>query len=216
MKNKTGMKIAKKYQPALELVEADFDGTWAYTNPGYKFASTDCHTAVADTQKEVYKDIQSITTCDCQECKDVIEKQEREAAEAVETEAAEEEVTTEEAESTIQEVIESKVAFEYPEVEEAFTEYMRVKIDFDNYVETLETEGFSIYSEDEVEALEDDLLNAEVIFKEALQGSVWNITEKGLSGAQYAKAYHNSPDKAMEFSVTLCEIKGFGKDVING
>src|SRR5699024_4051809 len=128
MKNKTGMKIAKKYQPALELVEADFDGTRAYTNPGYKFASTDCHTAVADTQKEVYKDIQSITTCDCQECKDVIAKQEREAAEAVETEASEE-VTTEEAEATIQEVTESKMAFEHTEVEEAFTEYMRIKIE---------------------------------------------------------------------------------------
>lgn len=68
MENKTGMKVAKKYQEAIAVIEKDCDGVWAYTKDGYKFASTDCHTAHEFNQKDAYNQIQSIVPCECEQC----------------------------------------------------------------------------------------------------------------------------------------------------
>ena len=69
MINHTKMRVPKKYEDKLELIERDMDGVWAYTNVGYRFSSTDAHTAVTDTQKELMKDIRSIEPCSCKQCK---------------------------------------------------------------------------------------------------------------------------------------------------
>lgn len=75
MNNETKMRIPKKYHDALELITKDVDGVWAYTNPGYRFSTTECHTASADSQKDLMRDIQSIEPCDCEACKKHIEQE---------------------------------------------------------------------------------------------------------------------------------------------
>jgi hypothetical protein len=68
MKNLTTMKIPAKYTAALELVERDTDGYWAYTNRGWRFTTTTSHTAANDTQAQLMRDIRSIEPCDCLDC----------------------------------------------------------------------------------------------------------------------------------------------------
>ena len=68
MRNYTGMKVAKKYEDKIELIEKDMDGVWAYTEKGYKFESSDCHTERQDNQKELYKAIRTVVPCDCKQC----------------------------------------------------------------------------------------------------------------------------------------------------
>ena len=73
MKNNTKMRIAKKYQHMIEEISAEFDGlytmTWAYSKPGYYFGNSGCHTENGYTQKELYKAIQTLQKCECEECK---------------------------------------------------------------------------------------------------------------------------------------------------
>lgn len=79
MKNNTKMRIAKKYAHAIEEIHKDMDGVWAYTVPGWKFGSTDCHTAMEYTQKDLRKEISTVTECDCKECQSLIERDDSEA-----------------------------------------------------------------------------------------------------------------------------------------
>lgn len=69
MKNTTNMKLAKKYEDKVKLVEKDFDGYWGYSEKGFMFKSTGSHTAHGETQKEFLSDLKSITKCDCKDCK---------------------------------------------------------------------------------------------------------------------------------------------------
>jgi hypothetical protein len=69
MKNTTTIKVPKKYQHMLELIEKDSDGYWSYSNPGYQFAGMGCHTAHEDTQKELLEMISTLEKCDCEGCK---------------------------------------------------------------------------------------------------------------------------------------------------
>lgn len=69
MKNTTSIKIPKKYQHMIELVEHDSDGYWAYTNNGFYFPSMECHTAHEWNQKDLLEKIRDIEKCECHECK---------------------------------------------------------------------------------------------------------------------------------------------------
>lgn len=70
MKNTTNMKLAKKYEDKVELVEKDFDGYWGYAKKGYMFENTGSHTAHGENQKEFLADLKTISTCDCKDCKE--------------------------------------------------------------------------------------------------------------------------------------------------
>ena len=94
MRNYTGMKIAKKYEDKIELIEKDMDGVWAYTEKGYKFESSDCHTERQDNQKELYKAIRTVVPCDCKQCQ-------AEEVEEVEEVKAEQPEELEEATATV-------------------------------------------------------------------------------------------------------------------
>lgn len=81
MKNNTKMKIAKKYQHMIEEISAEQYGhkvhevqTWAYSKPGYYFGRSGTHTENGYTQKELYKAIQTLKKCDCEECKKELER----------------------------------------------------------------------------------------------------------------------------------------------
>lgn len=85
MKNNTKMKVAKKYESMLEEISAEQYGhkvhevqTWAYSKDGFKFGSSDCHTENGMTQKELYKAIQTLQPCDCEECKQALEEESEE------------------------------------------------------------------------------------------------------------------------------------------
>lgn len=76
MINNTKMRIAKKYEYMIEEISAEQYGgkvhevqTWAYSKAGYMFGSSGCHTENGYTQKELYKAIQTLQKCDCEECK---------------------------------------------------------------------------------------------------------------------------------------------------
>jgi len=70
MINNTKMRIAKKYQHMIEEITAECDGmTWVYSKPGYYFGRSGTHTENGYTQKELYKAIQTLKKCDCEECK---------------------------------------------------------------------------------------------------------------------------------------------------
>lgn len=68
MVNTTSIKIPKKYEHMLELVEQDSDGYWAYTNVGYYSPYMDCHTMREDTQAALLFEIRRIKPCDCDQC----------------------------------------------------------------------------------------------------------------------------------------------------
>lgn len=69
MKNTTSIKIPKKYEAALELVEKDADGYWAYTNHGWHSPDMECHTMHEDTQAALLEKIRRVKPCDCEDCK---------------------------------------------------------------------------------------------------------------------------------------------------
>ena len=71
MENTTTIKIPKKYQSKLQVVEKDGDGYWAYSEKGFYFAGmgSECHTAHEDTQAELVKMIRTVKSCGCEECK---------------------------------------------------------------------------------------------------------------------------------------------------
>lgn len=68
MKNNTKIKVAKKYQGMIELIEKDSDGYWAYAKDGFYFGGMGCHTAHEDTQKELLAMIRTLKECDCDDC----------------------------------------------------------------------------------------------------------------------------------------------------
>jgi hypothetical protein len=72
MNNTTSIKIPKKYESKLELVERDSDGYWGYTIKGFYFEGMggECHTAHEDTQHELLQMIRTIKSCDCKHCKE--------------------------------------------------------------------------------------------------------------------------------------------------
>lgn len=72
MKNTTTVRVPKKYQPMIELIEHDSDGYWAYSNYGYHFSGMggDCHTAHEDTHKDLLNMIRTLEPCDCRECEE--------------------------------------------------------------------------------------------------------------------------------------------------
>ena len=80
MKNYTGMKIAKKYEAGIEEIYKDIDGVWAHAAAGYYFESMDTHTAHEDNQKDLYKVIQTLAPCECEECENMKAADEAEAA----------------------------------------------------------------------------------------------------------------------------------------
>ncbi|WP_163530861.1 hypothetical protein [Halobacillus ihumii] len=79
MKNETNIKVPKKYQGMIEIVENDGDGYWAIAKEGYYFGNMGygVHTAHEYTQKEILAAIRTIQECDCEQC----EHNEEEAAE---------------------------------------------------------------------------------------------------------------------------------------
>ena len=70
MRNKTSVNVPKKYQFMIDEVYHDSDGYWAYTNKGFRFNDTECHTAHGDTQSQLLQDIRSLGKCECDECTD--------------------------------------------------------------------------------------------------------------------------------------------------
>jgi hypothetical protein len=60
MVNNTTIKVPKKYQPMLEVVDQDGDGYWAYAREGYIFKGMGCGTAHEYTQKELLDMIRTI------------------------------------------------------------------------------------------------------------------------------------------------------------
>lgn len=68
MKNSTTIKIPKKYQAMISEVYKDSDGYWAYSEDGFMFTDTECHTAHEDTHKDLLRVIRSLAPCDCYEC----------------------------------------------------------------------------------------------------------------------------------------------------
>ena len=87
MKNYTGLKVAKKYEPMIEEIYKDFDGVWAHAEAGYRFESSDTHTERQDTQKDLYKTFKTLVPCDCEECQYIIdEKVEEEELQELEEE----------------------------------------------------------------------------------------------------------------------------------
>lgn len=71
MLNTTTIKVPKKYEAAIELIEKDIDGYWLYTNPGWCIETMGhgCHVASTDTQAQLMDDMRSIKECDCDKCK---------------------------------------------------------------------------------------------------------------------------------------------------
>ena len=62
MTNKTNVKVPKKYQSMIELIEyeEENEGYWLYSNEGYIIGSTGCHTSSVDTQKQLLEEIRTI------------------------------------------------------------------------------------------------------------------------------------------------------------
>lgn len=58
--NRTKIRVPKKYQHMLELVEKDGDGYWAYAREGYIFEGMGCRTAHEYTQKELLEMIRTL------------------------------------------------------------------------------------------------------------------------------------------------------------
>lgn len=69
MKNRTKIKVPKKYEHMIEEIFHDSDGYWAYSNPGFEFEEMQCHTAHEDTQSRLLSVIRSLRPCECDECK---------------------------------------------------------------------------------------------------------------------------------------------------
>ena len=92
MRNHTGLRVAKKYEPMIEEIYKDFDGVWAHAEAGYIFESSGTHTERQDTQKDLYKTFKTLVPCDCEECQYIINEKTEEENEVEEVEEAQEEV----------------------------------------------------------------------------------------------------------------------------
>lgn len=69
MQNLTKIKIPKKYQDKLELIDNEgSEGYWAYSNKGFQFGGMGCHTAHEYTVKELLAMIRTLEPCDCEQC----------------------------------------------------------------------------------------------------------------------------------------------------
>lgn len=69
MKNRTTIKVPKKYQHMLEEVFQTPDGYWGHSKDGYFFQATEGHIAKGNTQAELLQDIRTLMECDCEDCK---------------------------------------------------------------------------------------------------------------------------------------------------
>ncbi len=67
MKNLTKVKVPKKHQHKIELLEKDSDGYWAYLKPGF-ISDMETHMVHEDTVKELMEGIRGIEECDCEDC----------------------------------------------------------------------------------------------------------------------------------------------------
>lgn len=74
MKNETNMKVPKKYHHMISEIYHDSDGYWCYTADGFYSPYMDCHTIHEDTQKQLLEVIRGIEPCDCEECKEEINR----------------------------------------------------------------------------------------------------------------------------------------------
>lgn len=73
MNNATSVKIPRKYESMIDVIEKDSEGYWAYSKKGFCFGGMDsrgCHTAHEYTQAELLKMVRSLKTCDCDHCKE--------------------------------------------------------------------------------------------------------------------------------------------------
>ncbi|GEK57110.1 hypothetical protein CHL76_02155 [Marinococcus halophilus] len=97
MKNNTNIQVPNKYQGMI--AEVDFEGKamgyWAYTEKGFYFPSTGCHTGHEDTQAELLKVIREVKPCNCEECteEEVLVEEENEEEEETATENVEPKAT---------------------------------------------------------------------------------------------------------------------------
>lgn len=60
MENTTTLKIAKKYEAGIKLIEKDGEGYWAYAEEGYIFENTDCATIHEYTQADFMKAVRTL------------------------------------------------------------------------------------------------------------------------------------------------------------
>jgi hypothetical protein len=68
MYNNTNIKVPKKYQHMVREIGKEADGYYAYSQDGYYFKDTDCHSAFEDTQRQLLLTIKSLDKCTCEEC----------------------------------------------------------------------------------------------------------------------------------------------------
>lgn len=72
MKNSTTIRVPKKYHHMITEIYKDEDGYWAASSNGYMFSLSECHTAHEETHKDLLRVIRSLTSCDCEECRNGI------------------------------------------------------------------------------------------------------------------------------------------------
>jgi hypothetical protein len=87
MQNTTSVKVPKKYEHMIKLIEKDDEGYWAISEDGYYFGGMGAHTAHEYNQKELLAMIRTLRECDCEQCKPEEEMEEEEvvvAEEAIE------------------------------------------------------------------------------------------------------------------------------------
>lgn len=83
MKNTTTLKISKKYEAGIKLVEKDGEGYWAYAEEGYIFENTDCATIHEYTQADFMKAIRTLVKVETETLvQDKVENQEATTVEA--------------------------------------------------------------------------------------------------------------------------------------
>lgn len=70
LKNNTKVKIPNKYRHAINEIDFDGDMYWVYTNKGYMFSTTQCHTENAYNQNELLTVIRQVHECNCSKCKE--------------------------------------------------------------------------------------------------------------------------------------------------
>lgn len=81
MRNETTIKVPKKYEGMIELIEKDCDGYWAYAKEGYRFAGMECGTAHEFTQKELLAMIRTLEVV----VEEVVEAPEQETTGTIES-----------------------------------------------------------------------------------------------------------------------------------
>jgi len=62
------MRIPKKYEERVELLEHDEDGWWIYLNYGWCWDCKGLHIIHEDTQKEALRCLKNTNRCNCDEC----------------------------------------------------------------------------------------------------------------------------------------------------